>query len=358
MSTAVDTGRGSGGTGDGSGSAAARHRRRRTTLWGALVGSVVLLASMCMVSLAIGSGGLPLATVWQALTDPQDGIDHSTIRDVRVPRTALGIVVGAALGAAGALAQGVTRNPLADPGILGVNAGAGLAIALGVAAFGITNVNSYIWFSFAGALGTTVLVYAIASRGPLGPTPLRLTMVGVALGAVFQGISRSLSLLRPETFDQMRYWGAGTLADRPGGTLTVVTPFITVGLLVGLLCARSLNALAMGEDLARTMGVSLTAVRTIGVLAITLLCGAATAAAGPISFIGLMVPHAVRFVTGPDQRWVLALSMVLAPVLLLAADIIGRLIVMPSELQAGVLTAFLGAPVLVYLVRRSERRSL
>ncbi|UVY84439.1 iron chelate uptake ABC transporter family permease subunit [Brachybacterium sp. NBEC-018] len=331
---------------------------RPRALVGALLLSLLLLAGVSLASLFVGSGGIAPADVWHALVAPTGTIEDSTVREVRVPRTVLGVVVGAALGTAGALAQAVTRNPLADPGILGVNAGAGLAIALAVAVLHLTTIDGYLWFGLAGALATAVLVHAVAARGPSGPTPLRLTMVGVAIGAVLMGMSRSLALLSPHTFDRMRYWGAGSLADRPAGTITAIVPFVLVGLVIALACGPALNALAMGEDLARSLGVRVLLVRTLAVAAITLLCGAATAAAGPISFVGLMVPHAVRFLTGPDQRRLLALSLVLAPVLLVAADVLGRVVVMPAELQAGVMTAFLGAPVLVHLVRRSSRGAL
>jgi iron complex transport system permease protein len=182
--------------------------------------------------------------------------------------------------------------------------------------------------------------------------------VGVALSAVFTGMSQSLAMLRPSVFDQMRFWGAGTLADRPQGTLEVVLPFILVGLVAALLTGRATNAVAMGDDRARSLGVPVGAVRAASALIITVLCGAATAAVGPIAFIGLMVPHAVRAITGPDQRWVLTFSLVLSPTLLLAADIAGRLLVRPAELQAGIVTALIGAPFLVWLVRRAERGNL
>ncbi len=332
--------------------------RSRTLLWAGVVASLALLLLVCLLSLFVGSGQIAPGVVWQALWSPERLIDHSTIRDVRMPRTVLAVLVGAALGVSGALAQAVTRNPLGDPGILGVNAGAGLAIALGVAILGITSIDQYLWIGFLGALIAAVMVYAIAARAPGGITPVRLTLVGVALSAVFLGASQSLALLRPHVFDQMRFWGAGSLADRPPGTVTTILPFIAVALVIGVLCARSLNALALGDDIARSVGVHVGALRVVVVVVVTVLCGAATAAAGPISFIGLMVPHAVRFLTGPDQRWILIFSLILAPVLLLAADILGRVVVIPAELQAGVMTAFIGAPVLIVLVRRAGRRSL
>ncbi|MFN3601806.1 MAG: FecCD family ABC transporter permease [Dietzia sp.] len=320
-----------------------------------LVGALGTLAVASIASLLVGSAALTPAQVVTALTDPVDPIAYSTVVEMRLPRTLLGILVGAALGASGALAQALTRNPLADPGILGVNAGAGLAVAIAIAFFGVTTIHGYVWFAFAGAFFAFVLVYAIALRGPHGATPVRLTLVGVALTAVFTGCGQSLALVMPRVFDQMRFWGVGTLANRPQGTVEFVLPFIVVGLVVALLTGRVANAIALGDERARSLGVPLGLVRAVSALAITTMCGAATAAAGPIAFVGLMVPHAVRLLTGPDQRWILAYSMVGAPVLLLAADIAGRLLVWPAELQAGVVTAFLGAPVLILLVRRAER---
>jgi iron complex transport system permease protein len=332
---------------------------RPAALTAALLAALLLLGAVAVLSLFVGSAALSPAEVVGALSRAdEDLISRMTVSGLRLPRTLLGIAVGVALGTAGALAQAVTRNPLADPGILGVSAGAGLAVSLAVAFLGLTRVEDYRWFAFAGALGAFALVYAIALRGPHGATPVRLTLVGVALSAVLTGASQSLALLRPQVFDQMRFWGAGTLADRPQGTLTAVLPFIAVGVVCALLTGRAANAMALGDERARTLGVPVGVLRWLMTVLIAVLCGAATAAAGPIAFVGLMVPHAVRAVTGPDQRWVFALSAVLAPVLLLLADILGRLLAWPAELQAGIVTAFLGAPVLVLLVRRAERGGL
>ncbi|MDE3721824.1 iron chelate uptake ABC transporter family permease subunit [Nocardiopsis sp. N85] len=352
--TALDRagGRGAPGTPGARPPASGGRSVRRRLLWSALC--VALLALSCAASLLLGSARLPMSTVWTALTSPEQGIDHLTVLSLRVPRTILGVLVGAALGAAGALAQALTRNPLADPGILGVNAGAALAIAVGVAALGVTRLHQYLWLGFAGALGATALVYLIAARGPGGATPLRLTLVGVALGAVFTGAASTLSLMDPMAFDRMRHWGAGTLADRPEDTAATIAPFVLAGLVAALALARPLNALALGDELARAVGARVALTRGCGVVVIAVLCGAATAAAGPIGFVGLMVPHAVRLLTGPDQRWILPFTLVLAPVLLLVSDVIGRLVVWPAELQVGVITALLGAPVLILLVRRAK----
>ncbi|MFR9725204.1 FecCD family ABC transporter permease [Streptomyces sp. MS19] len=318
--------------------------------------AVAVLAAACAASVAIGSANLPLSTVWESVTGQGGGIDHLTVRTLRVPRTVLAVLVGAALGVAGALIQGLTRNPLADPGVLGVNAGAQFAIVLAVAVLGVTRIEQYLWYGFGGAVVAAVVVHLIAASGPGGATPLRLTLVGVALSAVLMGAAQTLALTDPETFERMRYWVAGTVADRPAGTLTLIWPFILGGVVLAFACSRGLNALALGDDVARALGARIVATRVVGLLAVTLLCGAATAAAGPIGFVGLMVPHAVRFVTGPDQRWVLPFSLVLGPVLVLLSDILGRVVIRPAELQVGVVTAFLGAPVLIALARRGKAR--
>ncbi|MEU3310078.1 iron chelate uptake ABC transporter family permease subunit [Nocardiopsis sp. NPDC006832] len=319
---------------------------------------LILLALSCAAGLMVGSARLPVSTVWAALTAPDQSIDHLTVLALRVPRTLLGLLVGMALGVAGALAQALTRNPLADPGILGVNSGAAFAIAVSVSVLGVTRIDQYLWSGFAGALIAATMVYLVSARGPGGATPLRLVLVGVALGAVFSGAASALTLVDPESFDRMRYWEAGTLADRPEGTVAAIAPFVLVGLVLALALTRSLNALALGEELAHAMGARVALTRAFGIVAITVLCGAATAAAGPISFVGLMVPHAVRMITGPDQRWILSFTLVAAPALVLLSDVIGRLVVWPGELQVGVVTAFLGAPVLIMLIRRTKANAL
>ena len=324
------------------------------TAW--LLVAVGVLVLMLFVSLAVGSKTIPLASVWSALVgapgaDPNDVV---ILRDLRLPRTALGLLVGVALGLSGALIQALTRNPLADPGILGVNAGAGFAVVIGVATFGVVNIQQYIWFAFLGAIVTTVVVYLIGSLGRGGATPVRLTLAGISIGAVLGGISSGITLLNPQVFDKMRYWGAGTLSNRSWEMVGTVTPFILVGVVLAVVAARPLNAVALGDDLARSLGAHINRTRTIVVIAVTLLCGAATAAAGPIGFVGLMVPHVARWVVGPDQRWILSYTLVLSPVLLLVSDVAARLVLRPAELQVGIVTAFVGAPVLIWLVRRRQ----
>ncbi|SDI44312.1 iron complex transport system permease protein [Sinosporangium album] len=319
-----------------------------------LVLASAVLAVIVAFSIAVGSKNIPLATVWESFVAFNDSNDHVIIRDLRIPRTLLGLLTGTALGVAGALIQALTRNPLADPGILGVNAGAAFAAVAGIALFGLTSLTSYIWFAFAGAVCAAVTVYLIGSRGRGGATPVRLTMAGVALGAVLGGVSSGITLIDRDTFDRMRFWTAGSLTGRDMAVVGEVTPFILTGLVIALVLTRSLNTIALGDDTARALGANLGRTRLLGVVAVTLLCGAATAAVGPIGFIGLMVPHIARWIVGPDQRWIVASALLLSPVLLLTADIIGRIAVRPGELQAGIVTAFIGVPVLIALVRRTK----
>jgi iron complex transport system permease protein len=314
-----------------------------------VAGVLVLLASL-LASLALGARSVDLSDVIGALTAFDPTVEGQVVvHDLRLPRTVVGAAVGVALGLAGALA---------DPGILGVNAGSAFAVVLGAALLGLTDITQYVWLSFAGAIGATVVVYVIGSLGTAGPSPVRLTLAGLALGAVLQGITSGVQLLRPEIFDAMRHWGAGSLTSVTWGTARSVGIFLVIGVVIALACARPLNAVALGDDLARSLGTRLPLLRTAVVIAVTLLCGAATAATGPIGFVGLMVPHVARWLVGPDQRWLLPLTLVLSPALLLVSDVAGRLVIAPAEMQVGIVTAVIGAPVLIALVRRKNASTL
>lgn len=333
------------------GSPAPGNGRGASRVLGLLVAFVALLV-LVLLSIAIGSKNISFDAVMHGLFEPTGTDDDFVIRELRIPRTVVGIVVGASLGVAGALIQALTRNPLADPGILGVNAGAMLFVAIGVAVFGVASIQGYIWFAFAGALLVTVAVFAIGAAGRGGVEPLRLTLAGLAVGAALQGIVTALILLDSEAFNKMRTWNAGTTVGRGFDVLLPVVPFLVVGVLIALWLASSLNAVALGDDLARSLGISIGRTRVLTIIAVTLLAGTATAIAGPIGFVGLMVPHVARWITGPDQRWIVAYTLVLAPALVLAADVLGRVVMRPGELPVGVVTAFVGAPMLIVLVRR------
>ncbi|GAA3192339.1 iron chelate uptake ABC transporter family permease subunit [Actinocorallia longicatena] len=324
----------------------------RRTGW--LLVCLAALAVVCVLSLALGTRSIGLHTTWDAFFHFSDTDEQVIVRDLRVPRTVLGLLTGTALGVCGALIQAVTRNPLADTQILGVNAGAALFVVIAIGVFGLTSIWSYVWFAFAGVAFALVAVYMLGSSGRGGATPIRLTLAGVALGAVLDGLSAGIRLVKPRAFDYLRFWDVGTLAGRPLDIALAVAPFIGAGLLLALVVARSLNAVALGDDVARALGANLTRTRALAVLSVMLLAGAATAAVGPIGFVGLMVPHAVRWMVGPDQRWILLFTVVCAPILMLSADIVGRLVIRPGELQVGIVTAFVGAPVLIWMVRRSK----
>lgn len=320
--------------------------------------SVVALVLIVAASFAVGSKGVPLSTVWSALFDYRGLEDQVVVHDLRLPRTVIGLGVGASLGLAGALMQALTRNPIAEPGILGVNQGASAAVVTAIGFLGIGGIAGYVWFSFLGAALAAFVVYLLGSRGPSGATPVRLALAGTAITAALTAYVNAMQLLYPHVFDQFRFWQVGSLAGRNLGVLAWVGPMMAIGILLALGLARPLNTLALGDETARGLGANLGRTRALGAVAITLLCGAATAAAGPITFVGLAMPHVARAITGPDQRWLLPYSMVLSPVLMLGADILGRVIVSPGELEVGIVTAFLGAPVFIMLVRRKRLAKL
>ncbi|WP_235009545.1 FecCD family ABC transporter permease [Arthrobacter sp. SLBN-83] len=329
---------------------------RRRAAW--LLAAVVVLVLLAGASLAVGARDVPPGTVWQALTafNATNG-DHAVVH-ARIPRTVLGLLAGGALGLAGAAMQGVARNPLADPGIIGVNAGAALAVVTGIYIFGATSFTGYVWFAFAGAAAAAVVVYLIASLGREGATPVKLALAGAALSAGLSSLMNVILVSSQDTLDRFRFWQVGGIAGRDWSVLLPGLPFLAAGAMIVLFAGRLLNSLALGDDTARGLGQRVGLSRAVTALGIVLLCGTATALAGPIGFVGLVIPHAVRFLTGPDYRWILPFSMVAAPALLLAADIIGRVVLLPGEVPAGIMTALIGAPVFVWLVRRGKGASL
>jgi iron complex transport system permease protein len=315
-----------------------------------LVLVVVCLALAVVASLALGSKAIAPADVAAALTgrsaDPQV---VGLVLGLRVPRTVAGLVAGAALGLAGAVVQALTRNPLADPGILGVNAGAACAVALAVGLLGVDRPALYAFFALAGALAISLAVCALGLRDPL-----RLILTGMALGAVLAGLTGAIRLTDRQAFNAMMAWEIGSLADKSWDVIVPLAPFAAVGAALALALGPRLDALALGEETAQGLGVNLAVTRALALAALSLLAGAATALVGPISFVGLMVPHLARRLVGAAQPWVLALSALGGPALLLAADVIGRLVVSPSEIRAAIVTAFVGAPLLIYLALRPK----
>ncbi|MFG1793332.1 iron chelate uptake ABC transporter family permease subunit [Nocardia sp. NPDC049149] len=322
--------------------------------WSGWLATVALLVAVCLLSLLVGTKAIPVAEVWSALLGSDGSPDHVIVTDYRMPRTLLGLLAGVALGVAGCLMQGLTRNPLADPGLLGINAGAAFAITVAVAFFGVSDITTYVWFGFAGAAIVSLIVYRLGTAGRQGADPIRLTLAGIAVTAVLIGLTRGMILVNAKAFESMREWDSGSLTGRGYDIIGGATPFIVAGVLAAIIAARSLNALALGDDLAHSLGAHVGRTRLLTAVALTLLCGTATAAIGPITFVGLAVPHIARWIVGPDQRWMIAYSLLLAPILVLGSDVLGRILLRPDEVPAGLVTAFLGAPVLIWLARRAK----
>jgi iron complex transport system permease protein len=324
-----------------------------------LVAAGMLLIGLCVLSLAAGSKAVPLDEVFRAvfdrsaarLTNPQ--VD-AIVWGVRLPRTICAVLVGLALGLAGALMQGLTRNPLADPGLLGVSAGASFAIVVAVAGLGLTSATGYVWFAFAGAFVGAMAVHLLGSLGHGGATPVKIALAGIAMTFLLGSCTSAIVLRHPEALNRFRFWSAGSLTGAEEGLLWRMAPFLTVGAVLAISAGPALNSLALGDDTAIALGRRLGPIRLQAVLAITLLAGAAVAIAGPIVFIGLVVPHVARLLTGPDHRWLLPLTALLAPCLLLLADIAGRVVARPEEVQAGIVVAFVGGPFFIALVRRHK----
>jgi iron complex transport system permease protein len=341
------------GTLDRQGDVVPASRRSVTALRGAgLLVALAVLVLVALLSVALGAKPIPLSEVVDVLVHRGTSNEAVVIWELRVPRTILGLVVGAALGLAGALMQALTRNPLADPGILGITAGAAAAVVVAIAFLGVTSLVSYVWFALVGAAAAAVVVYLLGSAGRGGATPVRLALAGTAISAALMAFIQSITLSHTDVFDEYRFWAVGSLAGRDETVLLQVWPFLLVGCLLALGLGGALNAVSLGDETGRALGAHLGRTRALGAVAITLLCGAATAAVGPVGFVGLTIPHIARAICGPDQRWVLAYSVVLGPTLLVAADVVGRLVARPGEVEVGIVTAVVGAPVFLALVRR------
>lgn len=315
----------------------------------------VLLVAAVFASLAIGTRNVHPGEVFAMLGGERGG-DAGLIWDLRVPRTVLGVLVGVSLGVAGAVAQNVTRNPLADPGLIGVSAGAAFAVAASVGLLGLQGTQSYVWFAFAGAAVAGVFAYFVGGTGVGGATPAKLALAGAAISALLEAGTGALVLSDPGSLNRYRSWAVGSLTGREDDLAWQLLPFVALGVCVALMLAGRLNALALGDDLATALGAKATFTRAVGAAVVVVLTGAAVAAAGPIVFVGLVVPHVVRAFTGPDARWLVPCSGLAGAVLLLAADVVGRVIARPTEVEVGVVTAFLGAPFLIYLVKRGRLR--
>lgn len=324
-----------------------------------LAASILLALVTVGMSLAVGARAIPLADVWGALTHP--GLttpDAIVVLTQRVPRTVIGLLAGAALGVAGALMQGLTRNPLADPGLLGVNSGASVAVLAAITLWGITAPGGFIWFAFGGAAVAAAIVFWIGSSGTQGASPARLALTGAAVTAGLTSVSMLILTTQQAAFEAYRFWSVGSLTGRDLSTALPLAPVIGLGILIALAFSGGLNLLAMGEQTARGLGHNVQRTRIVTVIAVVLLCGSATAIAGPLVFVGLVVPHVARALVGTDYRWIVAVSAPLGAALLLTADTVGRIIAPPGEVEAGLVVAFIGAPMLIALVLRRKAVAL
>lgn len=319
---------------------------------------LLLLGAAVAASISIGARPIPPTQAWQLLLFPDGGEASTIVRSLRVPRTVLGVLVGAASGVAGVLMQSHTRNPIADPAILGVAYGAACAVVVSIFLLKVTSLSGYVWFALAGALLASAAVFALASGGGRGPTPITLVLAGAAMTALLSGITSAIVLLDQQSLDVYRFWRVGSLVGRHSDVIWQVLPFLLVGLLLAFASAPGLNALALGDDIATALGQRVRLTRATGVLAIALLTGASVAAAGPIGFLGLMAPHLARSITGPDHRWLMPYAALLGAAVILAADVLGRIVRGTGEVEVGIILAVVGAPFLVALARREKTVAL
>lgn len=320
----------------------------------ALTTAAAVLALLVAVglSLTLGARSTAPSAVLDALLHGGHSDDAEVVRNMRVPRTLIGLMVGAALALAGTALQGITRNPIADPGILGISQGAAAGVVLAISYAGIHTLSGYVWFAFAGAALASVAVYAVASSGRGGATPVKLALGGAAINALLVSVTMGVLTTKASALDEFRFWQVGSVAGREADVAQRIWPFLLIGTVLVLSVARGLDALALGEDVAKGLGQNVATVRVVGGIGATVLTGAGVAAAGPIAFIGLAVPHIARAIVGGDHRWVLPMAALTGPVMLLVSDVVGRLLFPPSEVPAGVMTALIGVPFLVTLVRR------
>ncbi|MEU1901084.1 iron ABC transporter permease [Nocardiopsis dassonvillei] len=338
-----------------SGAAVVRRPRRGKTLW--LLVVLGALAALMFASVVVGSRDVPWTAVVAAFGGAAENFDQAAVAK-RIPRTLLAVLAGAALGVAGAVMQGVTRNPLADPGILGVTMGASLAVVAGIAYFGLVSATSFVWVAIVGAGLTTVFVYTIGSLGRGGATPLKLALAGAAITAALASFIRAVMLPRADIADGARSWQIGGVGGGTFDSVTQVLPFLLAGFVVCLLSARALNLLALGDELAAGLGERVALARGAAFVGAVVLCGASTAVTGPISFVGLVVPHVCRLLVGVDHRWLIPFSALTGAALLTAADVVGRIVARPAEIDVGIVTALIGAPFFIYIVRRQKVRAL
>ncbi|MBD3885718.1 iron ABC transporter permease [Phormidium tenue FACHB-886] len=330
-------------------------RPRKLRLLGLAIG--VLLLIVCLVfSITLGAADINPEMVWRSLTAFDGSTNHLIITTVRLPRVLIALIVGAALAVAGSLMQGLTRNPLADPGILGISAGAALAVVVATFLLGTVSIQMYTWVAFAGGAIAAIAVYLLGSVGRSGITPLKLILAGAVLTYLLSALTTGILILNQRTLDEVRFWLAGSVAGRDLNVLLQVLPYIAVGLVIAFSLGKQITALTLGEEVAQGLGLRTEWVKAIASVVVVLLAGSAVALAGPISFIGLIIPHIVRFWVGVDYRWILPYSAIWGAILLSLADLAARLVIKPQELPVGIMTALVGAPFFIYLARFSTSK--
>lgn len=317
----------------------------------------LLILLLCFfASLAVGAADISLGSIYTAFTAFDGSTEHLIIRTVRLPRSLIATFVGAALAVAGAIMQGITHNPLASPSILGVNAGAAFAVVVATFIFGSSSLSVYAWFAFLGAGITAVMVYLLGSLGRGGLTSLNLTIAGAALTAFISSITRGILIISQRTFEEIRFWIAGSIAGRELDLFMQVLPYLGVGLLLAFALGRQITTLSLGEDVAKGLGQQTAWVKIAAAVSVVLLAGGSVAIAGPIGFIGLIIPHMSRFLVGVDYRWILPYAPMLGAILLLVADICARIVIQPQELPVGLVMPLIGAPFFIYLIRSKVKR--
>nr|MBO2505352.1 iron ABC transporter [Bacilli bacterium] len=325
----------------------------------ALLMVLVLLLGVCIIaSLLFGSRAIGLADIMDGLFHSNVDTHEANVVRQRVVRTMFSIMCGVALGVSGALMQSVTRNPIADPSILGVNTGAALFVVTGIAFFHITSAGQYIWFAIVGAMITAVFVYSVGSMGSGGATPLKLVLAGAATSAVLSSLVSAIMIPRNNVMDQFRFWQVGSVGSGTWDSIMIFLPFLIVGLLIALMTAPALNAMLLGDEVAKSLGVRIGFIRLLAAFGGVLLCGAATALAGPIGFVGLLATHVIRLIIGPDMRYVIPMSALTGAIILTFSDVIGRILGSPGELEVGVVTAFIGAPILIFITMKAKVREI
>ncbi|MEC4818838.1 MAG: iron ABC transporter permease [Scytonema sp. PMC 1069.18] len=321
-----------------------------------LVAAGLVLLACVFASISFGAADIPGSTILQSFTSFDGSREHLIIRTIRLPRSLLAMIVGAAISTSGAIMQGITRNPLADPGILGINAGAVFAVVVAIFVLGTSEPSFYVWCAFVGAGVTAVSVYFLASLGRNGITPLNLTIAGAAISALLASLTTAILIISQRTLEEIRFWLAGSLAGVDENLITQVLPYVCVGMIIALAISKQITILSLGEDVARGLGQQTTWVKIVAAVSVLFLAGSAVAVAGAIGFIGLVVPHIVRLLVGVNYRWILPYSAVFGAILLLASDTLGRVLIQPQEIPVGVMTALVGSPFFIYLAKTKVKK--